>query len=283
LPGILTVPGILTAAPPMLPDPTTGAQRRSTLPYAVDPEIDVRYSHPIVVAALFLLAASPSLPAFAQVIFSTFGAGDTHTNNGWDIRGANIRPGRQDVAGSFATDYGPSWDRLVFEAAVQDLADQDPAPFAINFHLNFDDGDIPGEAIITSPAMVTSKTEGGTILTWTLAPSVTLSPNTTYWFSATSPSPDGHLGWDLGVPINRAGTVTKLGLGGRPGAWVNVPNTALAFRVSGQQLTGAPPAVPEPGVWATFSVLSLCLVGLIVRKRRPMSGRPSSWFRPMSG
>jgi hypothetical protein len=209
-------------------------------------------------------------PARADVIFSDFGPGDTYLSDGYYVFFASgPGGGRSEAAGHFET--GSSvFDDIVFEGAFLAGPFQSLGEGSVSFSLHSDNGGVPGDSIANSGYFAIDPK--GSILTWTLDPSVTLNPNTDYWFSAQGDFVGADWAKNNQGATGAAFQSASFGGGHPPSGgsfspWAFHTDTAApAFRVSGSVVS--PAVVPEPGTVAFSTMLSCSLLGLMVRAKR---------------
>lgn len=203
-----------------------------------------------IIACVWVCSLSGTARA-DQVIFNSFGPGDSYDSALLHVAGSLANSGYEAVAVAFTPTVTANVTSISFPA--QGVA------INVNMVLANDSGGNPGSALETFSSIALG---GDTILTENSVLHPSLTAGTTYWLEMLPSDPSntfGFGGWN-GTSPNVAGLESQSNV---PGFWQDVATSEIAaFDVMG---TGA---TPEPASLSLFGIGALGLLGFCGLKRK---------------
>jgi hypothetical protein len=211
-----------------------------------------------------ILLAGASASTFGDIIFNSFGPGNSFSSGGRLLQGENVfNIGNVDQAASFVV--GPNNYAVTSITLGLTVGGINGGAGPIDFVLTTDNSGVPGGVLETLSGNVAS---GSTqVITRSASGATILNANTTYWIIADAKGLfDGSWGFnDQGIKGLTAGRSANSGTVNY-GAWSTRPNDdQLAFRVEGRITNKG--RVPDSGhSLALLGLTTLALTGLARRR-----------------
>lgn len=211
------------------------------------------------VARLAMIGALAIVPAYADVVYTNFGAGMSFNDNSGYLIGACCSVNEVNAT-SFMTSSSVQFTDAILALNNLDLSGFGTPGTQVTVTLDTDSGSGTPGVVLDTLTQETNVSAPGAV-TFACATCPVLAANTTYWLVMSSP--DGSVTtWDFS---NSDSTTFEYNLGGSTsGPWTSTGTTTRgAFEVDGS-------AVPETG---SFWFLTPLLAGVTLAMRRRLPAR----------
>jgi hypothetical protein len=226
---------------------------------------------PLLCAVLAALILSARPAARADVIYSTFGPGDSYNADmGQIFAGPDFSAGRLSIAVLFGSPADYTLDSV--DAAMVYSAGAD----TVRFSIISDNNDQPTGTILVMDTLYGVLQDSPALVHWIPSTSVSLRRDTAYWFVV-----EGIQDF-FGAWQQNDQRLTGIGSVDRGSGWTRFHDLVPAYRLSGTPIPGAFP-VPEPGALA-FLLIAVGMISRTVRKKylRARSGPRPRRLPPVS-